>query len=1214
MKKCLLVILTLCAAGLAPADDLARQFAQPPDSARPWVFAYWMEGNATREGITTDLEAMKRQGIGGLTFFDGALGNPQGPHRFMSDSWRGMFRHLVKEADRVGLEMNLNNDPGWAGSGGPWVTPEQASQRVVMSETILEGPAHFDAVLPLPADINHGYYRDIAVLAYPAPNGKPDYRIPGFDSTKSFSGKRDFATVVPWPRFISTDTAWPAVPAGHAVQAGECVDLSDRLAPDGRLTWEMPAGRWLVLRIGHSVANGEVRAAQIEAQGLECDKLSKVAVKAHFDAMVTKLLADAGELAGKTIVATHIDSWESGSGNWTAGFREEFRQRRGYDLLPYLPTLNGIAVDTREVSERFLWDFRETVSELLLQNYAAYFRELAQARGLRLTIEAYDAPADDLRYAGRADEPVAEFWQRPIYNGFPMCDLVEGMASASHVYGRNILGAESFTGVRQNYLDFPGNFKPMADWALCTGINRISFSQWIMQPWPRLMPGISFGEFGTAFNRGLTWWEMGRPWHDYVTRCQFMLRQGRFVADICYLTAEGTPQRFVPPIPVTERGGIPDRPAHNYDGCPPELILDPATRVESGEVVLPAGMRYRLLVLPSYNANGEPVLQLMNGGDYYYKAAPLPRIETMTPALLRRIMVLVEAGATVLGPRPLKSPSLAGFPQCDEEVKRLADGIWGAGAGLSGTGERRLGRGRVVWGITPEQVLAGMGVARDFTTDDALQGRLNYTHRRTAEGLDIYFVVNKHNAPVQGTAFFRSTEGTPELWWPQSGQRAPALFARAGNDVTRLPLSLQANESVFVVFALASGAPAAHTGVSRDGATLWPLVATAQAKTPIDDSFKLAAWVKPTADMLFSAKSEIDLPAKVEGGWAYAHEVQTPAYGYQTVTTLGQARRGFSTGSNGVVVFQYGPTGNVEPILVHEASITKVTHVAVTYAARIPRLYLDGKLVMTGPKNRFPEPVGFSPSDQRTFAGDIASIEQFDDMREAAGEKVRVPHPPAPVDFSRGEIWQSGRYVLTKADGTTQRREVTLPTGQELTGPWSLQFDPQWGGPARITFDRLDDWSKRPEPGIRFYSGTVSYRKSFTLAAAVGPKTRLYLDLGEVSAMAAVRLNGRDLGVLWNAPYRVDITDAVKVGAANELECKVVNLWANRLIGDEHLPEDSNRDAAGVLKEWPQWILEGKPSPTGRFTFITRRLWTKEDQPVKSGLLGPVRVIAAEKL
>ena len=152
--------------------------------------------------------------------------------------------------------------------------------------------------------------------------------------------------------------------------------------------------------------------------------------------MVGKLLADVGPLAGKTVVSTHIDSWEAGSGNWTDGFREEFRRRRGYDLLPYLPTLNGLVVDSLEVSERFLWDFRETVCEMLLENYAGHLKELAHRKGLRLSIEGYDGTCDDLRFVGRADEPMCEFWQRGCYTGLPLCDIVDEVASAAHVYGR----------------------------------------------------------------------------------------------------------------------------------------------------------------------------------------------------------------------------------------------------------------------------------------------------------------------------------------------------------------------------------------------------------------------------------------------------------------------------------------------------------------------------------------------------------------------------------------------------------------------------------------------------------------------------------------------------------------------------------------------------------------------------------------------------------
>ena len=445
MKKWLLWIalgqVSALAAEATVAGDLAKEFAAPPASARPWVYCFWLEGNVTREGITADLEAMRRAGIGGLLFMDGDMGNPKGPHRFMSESWRAMFKHMVSEADRLGLKINLNNCPGWAGSGGVWVKPEQASQRVVTAQTVIQGPAHFDAVLAQPS-ATRDFYRDIVVLACPAPatDGAGKFRrIEDFNSTKSFAGGQDFAGCVPWPRFIPTKPQWPTVPAPQCIAAAKVLDLTRRMDHRGRLVWDVPAGHWLVLRIGHTVAGGGTRMAQPEASGLECDKLSKSAIEAQFAAMVEKLAADVGPLAGKALVSTHVDSWESGSGNWTAGFREEFRRRRGYDLLCYLPALDGLVVDGLDVSERFLWDYRETCCEMLLENYAGHLRELAGKKGLRLSIEAYDGTCDDLRYAGRADEPMCEFWHRGCYTGLPLCDIVEEMASAAHVYGRRIL-------------------------------------------------------------------------------------------------------------------------------------------------------------------------------------------------------------------------------------------------------------------------------------------------------------------------------------------------------------------------------------------------------------------------------------------------------------------------------------------------------------------------------------------------------------------------------------------------------------------------------------------------------------------------------------------------------------------------------------------------------------------------------------------------------
>lgn len=1189
-----------------------NNFASPPDEAYPWVYSFWMEGNITKEGITADIEGMKQAGIRGLLFMDGALGNPAGPQRFMSESWLELFSHMLEEAERLGMEVNLNNDPGWAGSAGPWITPELATQKVIIAQTILAGPSHFAGPLARPAGIKHDYYKDIAVLAYPAASsaGALSYRIPGINTTKSFAGDGDFFGVVPWPRFIPTQPEWPAVPADQRIESAKMLDLTDKLEKDGTLSWDVPPGRWMLWRFGHTVSNGATRSAQEDAKGLEVDKLSKSAVETHFANMVGKLAERVGPLAGKVLVSAHIDSWEAGSGNWTTGFREEFRRLRGYDLLPFLPTLDGIVVDSREVSERFLWDLRETACQLLLENYAGHLRDLAHTKGLRLSIEAYDGTCDDLRYAGRADEPMTEFW-RSCYSGLPLSDLSESMTSAAHVYGKNIIGAEAFTSFRGDFLDHPATLKPLADWAFCTGVNRLCFSEWIMQPWPRLLPGVSFATIGTVFHHSLTWWAQSKPWHEYIARCQYLLRQGQFVADICFVVPEGAPYRFTPPIPATERGGIPDRPGYNFDGCPPELV--PKMTAQEGGVVLPSGMKYRLLVLPTYTANGRPVMRLMDSEDYLYKPMPMPAVQTMTPELLRQVKRLVETGATVLGNRPLKSPSLADFPDCDSEIKQLADELWGDGGGITGTGEHRLGKGRVVWGSTPEGVLGGMGVPPDFAGDEPLEGKLNYTHRRTAEGSEIYFVANQQAALVQGTGSFRTTGKRPELYWPQSGRTEPVYIYEESGGLTKIPLSLQARESVFIVFHPSAKTPKHLASVARDGEQLWPRLPLKTAPQNLDDSFMMAVWANPGPDLV--------LPKENGDRWEYArHDMTAPGFGHQTYSGPGQGRNGFAVGKNGIVVYQYSDSGKVEPLLVYEAPITVPTLVGIIYKDKIPKLYLNGKLVKTGPVNHSPGYASKGYADRCPFAGEIASLEQFNEMLRASNvdSLCAVPtsiHNVAAFDFSHGEIWKSGSYALKTTDGESRQRKVILPPPQEITGPWQVAFDPKWGAPANVTFERLQDWSTRAEEGIKYYSGTATYRCKFNLAQPRLPhsNSRVYLDLGKVAVIAEVTLNGQNLGSLWNPPYRVEVTQALKL-ADNTLEMKVANLWVNRLIGDEHLPEDSERRSDGGLKAWPHWVLDGKSSPAGRFTFASYHLWTKESPLVTSGLLGPVRLLTAEKI
>ena len=538
----------------------------------------------------------------------------------------------------------MNNDAGWCGSGGPWITPELSMQRVVWTETVLQGPKSFAGLLARPQAVQN-FYQDIAVLAMPAgvPAGSGNVRI------QNFQGK---SSAIP-QHFPPQRAAFAAVPTdGSVIPRKQIVDLTDKMDAAGKLVWDVPEGKWLILRFGHTTTGKDNHPAPATGRGLECDKLSKQAAEAHFNGLMGRLIADNRALAGKdkVLVSTHIDSWEVGSQNWTPRMREEFKNRRGYDLLPLLPTFTGRIVDSPEVSERFLWDLRQTVSDMLIENYAGHFRTLANRQGLRLSIEAYDGvPCDEMTYAGQADEPMAEFWSWGKFGAAYSCTE---MSSATHVYGKQILGAEAFTATDgEKWQGHPAYIKDLGDWAFCEGINCFVFHRYAMQPWtnPNRAPGMSMGPWGLHYERTQTWWEQSKAWHEYLARCQYLLQQGQWVADICYLQPEGAPRRFAPPstamIAPYVRGG------YNFDGCTPEVVLTRMS-VKDGRIVLPDGMSYRLLVLP--------------------------QVETMTPALLGKIKELVEAGATVVAPsRPRKSPGLSNYPACDEQVKALAADLWG---------------------------------------------------------------------------------------------------------------------------------------------------------------------------------------------------------------------------------------------------------------------------------------------------------------------------------------------------------------------------------------------------------------------------------------------------------------------------------------------------------------------------------------------------------
>jgi hypothetical protein len=1138
--------------GLGPRE-LQEGFREPPASAQPWVYWFWLNGNITRDGITADLEAMRHVGIGGVLIMEVDQGAPLGPVAFMSPQWRELFKHVVSEAQRLGLEVNMNDDAGWNGSGGPWIKPEQSMQKVVWSEMDLDGPRHVEAVLPQPKAVAD-YYRDIVVLAFPTPGS---YRIDNINVKAGYQvgGAAPAATA--------------KLPPEMVIERDRITDLSPRMDGEGRLVWDVPAGKWTVMRFGHTSTGVENAPAPASGRGLECDKLSKEGIEANFDGMMAKLIADVGPAAGKTLVTTHIDSWENGAQNWTARMREEFRQRRGYDLLPFLPAFTGRVVGSLEISERFLWDLRQTISELVVENYAGHMRTLARQHGLKLSIEAYGGPTDDIPYAGRADEPMCEFWV-----GGGAMQTCKEMASAVHIYGKPILGAESFTAADQErWLEHPATIKALGDQAFCDGVNRFVFHRYAMQPWLDRKPGMTMGPWGIHYERTQTWWEWTPAWNAYLARCQFLLRQGLFVADLCYLQPEAAPQGFVahPPQP------------YDYDNCTAEAVLTRMT-VKDGRIVLPDGMSYRLLVLPD--------------------------VPTMTPALLSKIEGLVRAGATIVGPRPQRAPGLTDYPKCDAEVKRFADELWGDCDGKSVT-EHRLGKGRVVWGMAPEQVLARAGVRPDFTGGP----RLRYIHRAVGE-TDVYFVANPQPRDIDAVCTFRVSGKTPELWWPDTGriERAPVF---AEKDGTRVLLPLGPNGSVFVIF-------------RKGGAKTDPVVAlTCDGKSifSVDEAVPRIVVRKALYGVLSDPRRTRDVRAKVQqivdaGEYSFVvarlAQGDDPAYGVvkTLVVEYDAGKQHYTvTGQDRDTVHL---TGGTPKIVVEKAVYGILSDPQRTRDVREKLQHLLDTGESSFQVARMAEGDDPAVNVVKTLVVDYAVAGEHMTVRGTDPENIVLGPQPAACERAAEvrcgadgrllvEAWKPGRYELKMDSGRTLPVVVpALPSPRQVRGPWHVRFPPKWGAPDGVTLPELVSLSEHSDPGVKYFSGTATYTVTFDLSTdLLGPDRRLYLDLGKVQVMAEVKLNGRALGTLWKPPYQVDITDAAKAGD-NALEVRVVNLWPNRMIGDEQLPEDSRRNPNGTLKEWPQWLQEGKPSPTGRYTFTTWRLWRKDAPLPASGLLGPV--------
>lgn len=1290
-------------------SKLEEGFANPPRSAKAYTWWHWMNGNISKEGITADLEAMKEAGVGGVQVFNvGFL--TEGPIKYASDDWYDVTEWAIKEAERLDIEFDMHNCPGWSSSGGFWITPEYAAKQLSWSEAYVKGGKTVEMTLPQPDKAMDRYW-DIAVVAYPstkdealmensvkaatldgkaldpsllsmnsrdndiviekelvleldhevsistlrgfmknltppapqgmgfnpmpAPVARPSVEVSqdgknfqkagdinvltGVPSYAAFTPSKAKYVRISVPSAIQVNglqlTAAPmnehflrqsdyvisvgsafgqpfpfarnrAMDASLAIDADDVIDITSCMDAQGHLRWDAPKGDWTIIRLGCVPIERRQQSAPASGNGLEIDKYSREALKFHWDFLLDRLTPALESVAEHVKAGMLIDSYETGNMNWTPKMMDEFKSRRGYNLLPYIPALVGKYVGGVDLTESFLWDFRRTCADLFADNYLAYMGELCHAHGILLYNEPYNTSMfDEMQVGSRADIPMGEFWVRTHQDRLTL-KLASSVAhvNGKRVDGNQIVGAESYTGWEPDaaYQNYPYSLKAQGDDAFTLGLNRFIFHRFAHQPNNNVAPGMSMGNIGFHFDRNNTWFEKGKQWLTYAARCQYLLQQGNIVADVLYLLDEQVPAsahtRWNPELPVGYWG----------DAINAESFLS-RMRVGNGTLVGPEGVHYALLLLQDISN------------------------KQMTLDVLKKVSRYVKAGGTVLGPAPVRAPGIISEEQ-EKEYRSLVSELWG---GLEKGEVKRVGKGQVMFGLDVKSALDRIGVIPDVEYSFEEDAPIGFIHRVDGDA-DIYFLANHRRTNENPTITFRVDGKRPELWNADTGDITPVdLYEILPDGRVRLSVPFDPVGSWFVVFR-DKGTSSSSPVITKDGEYELGVKTFAQRNggfySDVHDTFTMSMWLRPEPNSSMYSVDPAHRPASPWGSFANSY----PYYPGNGSELYGSGHSVVSVNATraGVAVMERSSGANPVAVASYDKPIGSWNHVAVVYNGGVPTLYVNGEKVYTGKKSSFTVHPSYKDiavaSENLSFEGDFSDYEiigralDASEIRAKADAGVKEESSfGADVTYKPG----GGYYLFANGNWsiggkTVQAKGISSP--KDLTGgTWTVSFPEKLGAPSSITMNGLSPLQENSDPGVKYFSGTATYKIDFTLGKTDVKGKSLFLDLGKVYVIASVKLNGKDLGILWKAPFMVDITSAARQGE-NHLEVEVANLWTNRLIGDAFV-DDGQVKGAMMQAPLPSWYQRGEAKPEdGRVAYSVAKFFDKDDILYDSGLVGPV--------